>query len=137
MPLGYHDFWPRGGQEPIRLIVSPGECPAPPSKIWGWVVQLYSVRSRASWGMGDLADLRVLAGWAKGQGANFLLVNPLPAIDPVVPQEASPYYPTSRRFRNPLYISYRGCAWRRTLGGRPGAARGRRPHAEPNLAHSP
>ena len=104
MPLGYHDFYPRGGQEPIRLIVSPGQCPAPPSKIWGWVVQLYSVRSRASWGMGDMADLRTLAGWAKGQGASFLLVNPLPAIDPVVPQEASPYYPTSRRFRNPLYI---------------------------------
>ncbi|HVU85992.1 MAG TPA: 4-alpha-glucanotransferase [Pirellulales bacterium] len=104
VPFGYHDFLPRGAQEPIRLIVSPGQCPAPPDRIWGWAAQLYAVRSQTSWGMGDMADLRVLAGWARQLGAGFVLVNPLPAVDPVVPQEPSPYYPTSRRFRNPLYI---------------------------------
>ena len=40
----------------------------------------------------------------EGAGAGFVLVNPLQAVDPVLPQEASPYYPTSRRFRNPLYL---------------------------------
>ncbi|HEY4309257.1 MAG TPA: 4-alpha-glucanotransferase [Pirellulales bacterium] len=104
VPLGYHDFLPRGARDPIRLIISPGQCPAAPTKIWGWAVQLYAVRSRTSWGMGDMADLRTLAEWADRQGAGFVLVNPLSAVDPVVPQEPSPYYPSSRRFRNPLYI---------------------------------
>ena len=105
VPLGYHDFFPAGGGPPLRLIISPGQCPMPAArKSWGWAVQLYAARSAQSWGMGDLADLRSLAAWSKGQGAAFLLVNPLPAIDPVLPQEASPYYPTSRRFRNPLYL---------------------------------
>ena len=34
----------------------------------------------------------------------MMLVNPLGPPAPVVPQAASPYYPTTRRFRNPLYL---------------------------------
>ena len=45
-----------------------------------------------------------MAQWSAGLGARFLLVNPLCAAAPVVPQSSSPYYPTSRRFRNPLYL---------------------------------
>ncbi|MBI2826468.1 MAG: 4-alpha-glucanotransferase [Planctomycetia bacterium] len=105
LPLGYHDFLPADGKEPIRLIVSPGQCYPPPELLaWGWSAQLYAARSQASWGMGDLADLRSLARWSRGQGAGFVLVNPLPAVDPVPAQESSPYYPSSRRFRNPLYL---------------------------------
>ena len=33
-------------------------------RTWGWAVQLYAARSRTSWGMGDLADLRRLAAWS-------------------------------------------------------------------------
>src|SRR5207248_7178217 len=33
-----------------------------------------------------------------------VLVNPLHAALPVVPQQPSPYFPSSRRFRNPLYL---------------------------------
>ena len=68
------------------------------------MAQLYSVRSRASWGIGDFADLADLA-WGSGQaGADFLLVNPLAAAEPVPPLTPSPYLPTSRRFVHPLYI---------------------------------
>jgi 4-alpha-glucanotransferase len=117
VPLGYHDFLPEGSNAPIRLIVSPGRCQAPPAKMsWGWAVQLYAARSATSWGMGDLADLRSLATWSKGLGAAFLLVNPLPAVDPVLPQEASPYFPTSRRFRNPLYLRIEEIAGAGELG---------------------
>src|SRR5262249_10071773 len=62
------------------------------------------VRSRRSWGLGDLADLRDLGRWSAGLGARTLVVNPLDAPLPLVPQEPSPYYPSSRRFRSPLYI---------------------------------
>src|SRR5262249_31001951 len=57
-----------------------------------------------SWGFGDLGDLRGLACWAATLGAGHLLVNPLGAPLPLLPQESSPYYPSSRRYRNPLYI---------------------------------
>src|SRR5208283_2445396 len=54
--------------------------------------------------IGDLADLRRLAEWSAGLGAGMILVNPLGPPAPVVPQGASPYFPTTRRFRNPLYL---------------------------------
>ena len=71
---------------------------------WGFMAQLYSVRSARSWGVGDLADLADLA-WGSGRlGADFLLVNPLHAAEPVPPLTPSPYLPTTRRFVHPLYI---------------------------------
>jgi 4-alpha-glucanotransferase len=102
-PLGYH--WlqtPEGRRR--RLIVSPGRCWLPDDRAWGWAVQLYATRSRASWGIGDLADLRAVRRMAADQGAGFLLINPLHAVAPTAGQEASPYLPATRRFRNPLYL---------------------------------
>ena len=32
------------------------------------------------------------------------MVNPLTAPTPVTPIEPSPYYPSSRRYRNPLFL---------------------------------
>ncbi len=34
----------------------------------------------------------------------MMLVNPLSAATPITPQQSSPYYPTSRRFFNPLWL---------------------------------
>lgn len=105
LPLGYHQLQPLDGRAPILVV----RCPAAAffglkNQIWGWAVQLYAARSRKSWGIGDFGDLRRLGGWARGLGAEMLLLNPLSAIAPVLPQEASPYFPSSRRFRNPLYL---------------------------------
>jgi 4-alpha-glucanotransferase len=85
------------------LLVAPRRCPTP-ARTWGWMVQLYGLRSRSSWGMGDLGDLARLARH-EAEGAGFLLVNPLHATAPGLPQEASPYFPASRRFANPLYLA--------------------------------
>jgi 4-alpha-glucanotransferase len=104
IPAGYHQI-KRRGAEPARLIVAPPVCYLPRSfRGWGWAIQLYAARSRRSWGIGDLGDLRWLAKWADGQKASIALINPLAAATPVVPQQASPYFPSSRRFRNPLYL---------------------------------
>jgi 4-alpha-glucanotransferase len=102
-PLGYH--WlqtPEGRRR--RLVVSPGRCWLPDDRRWGWAVQLYAARSRESWGIGDLADLRTVRRMAADQGAGFVLINPLHAVAPTSGQEASPYLPATRRFRNPLYL---------------------------------
>lgn len=105
VPVGYHELAPNGGSASTKLIVTPGSCHLPSGlKTWGWSVQLYAARSRSSWGIGDLGDLRRLGEWAKSVGAGMVLINPLSAALPVVPQEASPYWPSSRRYRNPLYL---------------------------------
>ena len=63
------------------------------------------MRSKGSWGVGDLTDLTDLAVWAGSRhGAGYVLVNPLHAAAPTRPMEPSPYLPTSRRFVNPLYL---------------------------------
>jgi len=104
LPPGYHTIVDRSHEE-RALIVSPGTCWLPDDlKVWGWAVQLYAARSSRSWGMGDLRDLKAVARWARGHGADVLLLNPLHAVNPG-PQQASPYFPSSRRARNPLYIA--------------------------------
>jgi 4-alpha-glucanotransferase len=69
------------------------------------MTQLYALRSRQSWGLGDLADLGDMAAWsAADHHADFVLANPLHAAEPVAPMEPSPYRPASRRFANPIYL---------------------------------
>ena len=105
LPPGYHDLAPLDGGPVTRLVVSPGRCHLPHElHAWGWAVQLYAARSRSSWGMGDLADLRRLSAWAGRTGAGVMGVNPLHAAGPASPQQASPYYPSSRLWRSPLYL---------------------------------
>jgi len=76
--------------------------------------------------LGDLADLRTLGRWAKASGAGIALISPLATATPIIPQQPSPYFPSSRRFRNPLYLHVEDVPG---AGGTPGlsslAARGR------------
>jgi 4-alpha-glucanotransferase len=81
-----------------------GACAPPPERVWGWAVQLYALRSRDSWGVGDLADLRRFGLWARRQGASVTLLNPLGAQVPTLPYQPSPYYSSSRRFLNAVYV---------------------------------
>ena len=105
LPLGYHRLRRERDGHETQLIVAPHRCHLPDGlKLWGWAAQLYAARSRESWGIGDLADLRRLARWSSGLGAGMLLINPLSAPTPVAPLQPSPYYPSSRRFRNPLFL---------------------------------
>ncbi|MEY2452303.1 MAG: 4-alpha-glucanotransferase [Acidimicrobiaceae bacterium] len=105
LPLGYHDLLPNDGGPTTRLIVAPDRCHLPEGlRTWGWSAQLYATRSRASWGIGDLGDLATLARWAAAGGAGVVGINPLHAAQPGPQQDPSPYFPSSRRFRNPLYL---------------------------------
>jgi len=113
-PPGYHTLRSSGGE--TSVIVTPAACPLPPGRAWGWATQLYALRSLESWGIGDFGDLRRLGAWSSRLGARFLLVNPLSAPIPGMPPEPSPYFPSSRRFRNPLYLK---------IGEVPGASEAR------------
>src|SRR5712675_592643 len=98
---------PAGDGDPAAsgTVASEAVAPGPGERSWGFAVQLYSLRSRASWGHGDLRDLADLAAWsARDLGAGFVLINPLHAAEPLPPVSASPYLPMSRRWVSPLYL---------------------------------
>jgi 4-alpha-glucanotransferase len=104
LPLGYHRLHRDDGVV-TRVISSPGIAPAHPPRIWGLAVQAYALHSAHSWGVGDLDDLRRLAAWAGREGARTLLVSPMDAVVHEQDREQSPYFPSSRRFRDPLYLA--------------------------------
>ncbi|MFH8340506.1 4-alpha-glucanotransferase [Streptomyces sp. AM6-12] len=108
LPLGVHRITahaPDGRTGHAHLVVAPDRLPAPPGRSYGLLVQLYSLLSRRSWGMGDLGDLAELAGWAgRVAGAGFVQVNPLHSAVPGAPTDPSPYRPSSRRFPDPVHL---------------------------------
>lgn len=100
---GWYQLHTRDGQR-ATLVAAPPTVPAAPAT-WGWMLQLYALRSVRSWGIGDLGDLRELVAWtARDHGAGAVLLNPLHAPGPTHPVQPSPYTPSSRRFANPLAL---------------------------------
>jgi 4-alpha-glucanotransferase len=90
---------------PARAPVPGMVAPFPERRSWGFAVQLYSVRSGRSWGQGDLRDLADLAAWSGRElGADFVLVNPLHAAEPLAPISPSPYLAMTRGYLSPLYL---------------------------------
>jgi 4-alpha-glucanotransferase len=102
--LGWHRL--RAGGDECVLVVAPNRIglPAGMDRTWGWMVQLYALRSAGSWGVGDYADLRTVVAHTAAQGGGVVLANPLHAETPVLPINPSPYSPSSRRFRSPLWL---------------------------------
>lgn len=108
LPLGVHALRataPDGRTADAHLVAAPTRLPTPPGRTYGLLVQLYSLLSRRSWGMGDLGDLGELTAWAgRALGAGFVQVNPLHAAVPGAPTDPSPYRPSSRRFPDPVHL---------------------------------
>jgi 4-alpha-glucanotransferase len=116
LPAGYHELEASvGGGAAGRCLVisSPPECYEPAAilegrRLWGVAVQLYTVRSRENWGIGDFNDLKTLIRWLAARGAGFIGLNPLHALATADPERASPYSASNRHFLNVLYISMPG-----------------------------
>ncbi|HZR70231.1 MAG TPA: malto-oligosyltrehalose synthase [Burkholderiales bacterium] len=116
---GYHWFSLResGAAQRVlaatRLIACPARCFQPAGfagdlenagRVWGPALQLYAVRSRRNWGVGDYSDLAEGIEAAAALGAGIVGVNPLHALFPTRPEDASPYSPSSRLALNVLYL---------------------------------
>ncbi len=116
LPLGYFTLRAQGHlagrtvEGLSSLIVVPPRCYLPPEylagrRTWGLAVQLYALRSRKNWGVGDLGDLADLIERAGGEWeAGLVGLNPLHALRNERPYHISPYSPDSRLFLNPLYL---------------------------------
>ncbi|WP_223774682.1 4-alpha-glucanotransferase [Streptomyces sp. 135] len=112
LPPGVHLLLvrsPDGRRAEAHLIAAPRRIKTPPRRTHGLLVQLYSLLSRDSWGMGDLGDLAELAAWSgHALNAGFVQVNPLHAAVPSPSEgpggDPSPYRPSSRRFPDPVHL---------------------------------
>ena len=111
LPCGYHAVSVRvaATEAGCTLIVAPRTCQPVArtetgARPWGIALQLYALRSRHNWGIGDFRDLVQAIDVLAKLGADMLGVNPLHALFPALPAQASPYSPSSRRFLNPVYL---------------------------------
>jgi glycogen operon protein len=95
-----------------RLIVAPARAHEPAlarEGLLGLSVQLYSLRTReGARGMGDFGALAQLGQEAASQGLGLIGANPFHALFPQDRSRASPYYPSDRRFLDPIYIDVTG-----------------------------
>jgi (1->4)-alpha-D-glucan 1-alpha-D-glucosylmutase len=121
LDAGYHWLSVResgSGQRVLattRLIACPARCFQPESfardgRTWGPALQLYALRSRRSWGIGDFGDLLHCVESLAPMGAGMIGVNPLHALFPRRPEDASPYSPSSRVALNALYLDVEAIA---------------------------
>jgi malto-oligosyltrehalose synthase/4-alpha-glucanotransferase len=113
LPIGYHrlEVQAEGGDPAgvAQLIVTPEACYLPAAvqgdrRVWGPSVQLYALRSRRNWGVGDFGDVHALVDCCSAMGADVVGLSPLHAMFPHNPSHASPYSPSSRLFLNVLYL---------------------------------
>jgi 4-alpha-glucanotransferase len=107
---GYHQLQLIVGEQSqtSHLIYAPKRCYLPsqiaPHKMWGLAIQLYSVHSETSWGIGSFGDLTTLVKQAGKNQLDAIGLNPLHPLYLSNPAHRSPYSPTSRCFLNTLYI---------------------------------
>lgn len=75
------------------------------NRVWGVTCQIYGLRSRRNWGIGDFDDLAELARIVGRHGGDFIGISPVHALFADEPWRCSPYGPSSKRFLNTLHIA--------------------------------
>lgn len=105
LPAGRFRLRTEKGDAVCRLLVSPGAChsPEPETRAFGLSAQLYSLRRDGDQGIGDFTTLARLGVASAEAGAALVAINPLHALFPLDRSRASPYYPSDRRFLDPIY----------------------------------
>lgn len=96
-------------EAPCHLTVAPARCFLPPMlaegrRVRGLAAQLYALRRAGDGGVGDFTTLGMLGEAAALQGFAVVGINPLHALFGADRERASPYYPSDRRFLDPLCL---------------------------------
>ena len=73
-------------------------------RLAGALVPLFSIRSTASWGIGEIADLPVFADWVRRAGLAALQLLP---VNEMAHGQSSPYSALSAMAIDPVYIAIR------------------------------
>src|SRR5262245_7650256 len=80
----------------------------------GLLVPLFSCPSSASWGIGEIQDLRPMAAWLSSAGMRVLQLLP---INEMAPGQQSPYSAISAMAIDPVFISLSAVKEFEALGG--------------------
>ncbi len=113
LPLGYHSLVVSHDEKsqdgslvvvPEKGYVHPALNGTPPKKAWGFIIQLYTLRSKRNWGIGDFSDLAQLVRYSANYGVDIIGLNPLHVLCTPNEYHCSPYSPSDRRFIEPLYL---------------------------------
>ncbi len=109
LPIGRHRLIVDGVK--CALTIAPPQAHGPDGasrKRFGVAAQLYALRraneSGRDQGIGDFSALAVAGEQAGHAGAAYLGVSPLHMLFPGDREQASPYYPSDRRFIDPIFI---------------------------------
>lgn len=107
--IGYYDLEVRAGGKKCKsvLAVAPHTChqlPSDKQKLFGFAIQLYSLKSEHNWGIGDFTDLEEFIKICASVDADVIGINPINVLYHHCPENASPYMSISRTFLNPIYI---------------------------------
>src|SRR3954463_11360721 len=73
-----------------------------PQRRSGICIPLFSIRSRRSWGIGEIGDIPEIAKWMAAAGQSVLQILPL---NELAPGENSPYSSLSAMAIDPQFIS--------------------------------
>jgi 4-alpha-glucanotransferase len=82
----------------------------------GVLVPLFSIPSARSWGIGEIGDIRSMAGWLDAAGLRVLQLLP---INEIAPGDTSPYSALSAMAIDPQFISLERLEDFAALGGEP------------------
>ncbi len=110
LDFGYYDIKIKidSKEYVTKLAVAPRHCyhldKKGKNKLFGFTVQLYSLKSRRNWGVGDFTDLINMVDLVADSGGDVIGLNPLNVLLHDYPENASPYASISRLFLNPIYI---------------------------------
>ena len=88
---------------------------APYRRVAGVLVPLFSLRSTASWGIGEFRDLGTFSRWMRDAGLSLLQLLP---INEMSPGQDSPYSAMASAALDPVFISPDGIAEFAHAGGR-------------------
>ncbi len=97
-------------QQTISVALCPERAYLPPAlrvdgKRAGIAIFLYGLRSQRNWGVGDFTDLKEFIRWAiESLHVDVIGLNPLHATSNRRPYNISPYFPSSRLYRNFIYL---------------------------------
>lgn len=98
----------KDGKSSSVMAVVPDTCytsdAVKDGKLWGYALQLYSLKSKRNWGVGDFTDLQNFVKMCAKTKAGVIGLNPLNVLFHDYPENASPYSSISRLFLNPIYI---------------------------------
>ena len=85
-----------------------------PGRHSGLLVPLFSMPSRASWGIGEIGDIPIAASWLRAAGQDLLQLLP---INEMAVGQRSPYSALTAMAIDPIFISVHAVDEFRSIGG--------------------